>query len=193
MPIVEVLPGLRLNDTMFELAAAGVAAYTDLDPLTWETFTDVSRWDSVPDDCGEMYKAELLLQRTAKRVRKVNIWFLPDLRCGGRREPHSHPGDMQSWILAAGYTEDRYTRLAGGEIREDLGVEHAGGENFMPAAMFHEVTEIHAPGETISVMEFRRDKPMEWGTLDLDTGEYRPNRPDPDFRARWLALNPHRR
>uniref|UniRef100_UPI003F4977B7 hypothetical protein n=1 Tax=Amycolatopsis sp. CA-096443 TaxID=3239919 RepID=UPI003F4977B7 len=76
-------------------------------------------------------------------------------------------------------------------VRAQLGIEHrAGGRNDVPRSVYHEVTEIHEPGRTLSLMVCGRGERGAWGYLDT-TGLHTPTAPDPDFKAKLRQLNPH--
>lgn len=195
----EIVPGIAVDDELFGAAATGVAAHApDADPLSWETFSDPARWWLVPDDCGEGYKAELELLMEDEQTLKINLWSLPDLRGGAVSAPHSHPWPFEAHVLLGGYTEDRYeiTGSVDGDtppVRPLLGVEHhAGGINDVPRSVYHEVTEIHEPGRTLTLMVCGQRERGAWGYLDTTTGAHRRQAPDPRFAARLRALNPHR-
>ncbi|MFB7630472.1 hypothetical protein ACFC0M_05915 [Streptomyces sp. NPDC056149] len=194
MTTLQVAPELVLDDVMFNAAEAGVAAHLPgLAALTWERFTVPADWTLVPDDRGAGYKAELVLLNTPERTAKINVWFAPDLRGGEDPTPHSHPWDFVAHVLLGGYNEDRYT-LDGGSVRAERGVEHvAGGANRVVREVYHEVTEIHAPGATLSLMVCGRGERGRWGYLDLATGLHQATASDPDFGARLRALNPQHR
>lgn len=50
MTKIEVIPGLVLDDTMYELAAAGIADHAPhIDPLTRERWLDPAGWSNIPD------------------------------------------------------------------------------------------------------------------------------------------------
>ncbi|WP_280391278.1 hypothetical protein, partial [Nocardia wallacei] len=112
----------------------------------------------IPDTDCLGYKAELALHTGHARTVRLNRWYSPDLRGGHQPRPHSHPWSFNAWLLSGGYTEDRYEPTGDqttGEpsVREQLGVEHrAGGRNPVPRSVYHEVTHIHEPGRTLSLM-----------------------------------------
>ncbi|WP_280361313.1 hypothetical protein [Nocardia wallacei] len=198
MSSVVVAPGLVLDETLYELSAAGVLHYApDLAPLTWETFTTPRRWWIIPDTDCRGYKAELTLHTDPARTIRLNRWYSPDLRGGQQPRPHSHPWPFDAWILTGGYTEDRYEPTGDqitGEpaVRAQLGIEHrAGGHNTVPRSVYHEVTHIHEPGRTLSLMVCGAGEPAAWGYLDTTTARHTPTAPDPDFDAKLRHLNPH--
>ncbi|MFF2612389.1 hypothetical protein [Kitasatospora sp. NPDC058046] len=194
MEPIRIAPGLLLSEAQYETAAAAVAAHApEVGPLAWSTFTDPMRWWLVPDLDGRLSKAELTLREDAERTVKINIWHLPDLRGpDGAPRPHSHPWRFESFILAGGYAEDRYV-LDAGRVVEELGVEHRkGGVNGVPRELYHEVTHVEAPGETMTLMVCGLGVRGSWRHLDPATGRlYRPDA-DPGFSSRLQALNPHR-
>jgi hypothetical protein len=194
MTTTTLIPGLTITDDLFAAAEAGIATHApDLAPLARETFTDPMRWGLVPDDRGDCYKAEFELLKTPERTLKVNLWFLPDLRGGDISKPHSHPWAFRAHVLLGGYQEDRYEPTQAG-VMSDLDVGHmAGGVNDVPRHVYHEVTDIHEPGRTLTLMVCDRGVRGAWGYLDVTTGEHLPVAPDPDFGAKFAALNPHRR
>ena len=69
----------------------------------------------------------------------------------------------------------------------------AGGVNSVGREVYHEVTEVHAPGGTLSLMVCGRGERGRWGYLDLATGLHRAAAPDPGFGERLRALNPQHR
>jgi len=195
MTTARIAPGLVLDDVLFDAAQAGVAAHVPgLAPLTWARFTSPGDWTLVPDDRGDGYKAELVLINTRESTAKVNLWFAADLRGGQQSTPHSHPWAFDAHVLLGGYSEDRYTPSADGAVRCEPGVEHlAGGVNSVPREVYHEVTEIHESGRTLTLMVCGRGDRGSWGYLDLATGLHRAAEPDPGFGERLRALNPQHR
>lgn len=188
----QIIPGLVVDSEMYEAAESGLALHApDAPRLTWETFTAVDGWTLVPDDCGQGYKAEFVLRNDAERTLKINSWYLPDLRAGDKPKPHSHPWDFYAFILMGGYTEDRY-ELDGDTVVTNLGVTHRSGSvNEVPRTLYHEVTEIHDPGRTLTLMVCGAGQRGTWGYLDVRTGEHTRTAPDPGFKDRLRALNPH--
>jgi hypothetical protein len=198
MTTLNVIPGLVLTGAMFEVAADGIDRYVpDLAPLSFERFTDPAGWWMIPDEDGNGYKAELQLLNTTQRTIRLNRWFLPDLRGGQESRPHSHPWHFAARVLAGGYTEDRFERIGAGNgdqptVREQLGIEHqAGGVNEVPRSVYHEVTQIHDPSATLSLMICGRGQRGQWGYLNTTTGVHTPTAPAPDFAAKLRHLNPH--
>lgn len=201
MPTLEVIPGLIVDDTMFELAAQAIQTHApDLAPLTFSRFTSASDWWMIPDDDGNGYKAELTLRNDRDKTIRINNWYLPDLRGGQESRPHSHPWPFTAMIISGGYTEDRYEVSPGqgiiiaGEppVRAQLGVEHqVGGRNEVPRSVYHEVTEIFQPGNTLSLMICGRGERGQWGYLNTCNGRHTPTAPDPHFQAKLRQLNPH--
>lgn len=198
MPTVEVIPGLVLDDALYEAAAAGIVnCAPEFAPLSFERFTAASSWWMIPDDDCNGYKAVLEFCNDPERTVWLHDWLLPDLRGGEESRPHSHPWQFASTILTGGYTEDRYERtgdLATDEpsVREQLGVEHrAGSVNDVPRSVYHEVTEIHEPGRTLTLMVCGRGEKAAWGYLDTRSGVHTPTAPDPDFKTKLRHLNPH--
>jgi len=186
---IDIVPGLTLTGDLYETAADGIARFApELGPLTHERFTTPTCWWLIPDQSGECYKAELELRVD----RKLNVWFLPDQRSDADR-PHSHPWPFRAHVLAGGYTEDRYEPTSLTAVREQLGVQHqAGDTNNLAKTTYHKVTDIHAPGRTLSLMLIdgvgtRGD----WGYWNLLAGVHERVTPDPDFSRKLRALNPH--
>ncbi|MEJ8652790.1 hypothetical protein WKI65_33190 [Streptomyces sp. MS1.AVA.3] len=188
-----VVPGLTVTSEMFEAASAGVGnQIEELAPLTWERFIDPSGWTLIPDDRGDAYKAELVLRRTAESTVKINLWRLPDRRGGDQAHPHDHPWAFRSHVLLGGYEEDRYIPQ-GGQVVPNLGFSHASGTvNELPLAVYHDVTEVHEPDRTLTLMVCAAGTTGQWGYLDTDTGEHVATSPDPHFINRLRALNPHK-
>lgn len=192
---IEVIPGLTLTETMYEAAAEGVREFTpELHPLSYERFTRPTEWALIPDECLDTVKAELVLSDWPDALtRKINVWFRADLRGGERPKPHNHPWEFTSRILLGGYVEDRYT-LDGDQVRVEHGVTHRfGSSNHVPKDLYHEVTDIAEPGATMTLMVCERGVKGDWGHLDVDRRVHRPIERDPDFAARFEALNPHLR
>ncbi|MGF6881747.1 hypothetical protein ABH933_001258 [Nocardia sp. GP40] len=195
MVTIEIVPGLVVDETMYEATAAGVAAYVpELGPLSWTQFVNPARWWLNPDQDGNCYKAELSLSANVW----VNKWELPDIRGGQKPRPHSHPWRFESRLLTGGYTENRYERTETATsgtppVRELLGIEHRTGElNTVEGWEYHEIPEVHEPGRTLSLMICGPGVEGAWGYLDVSTGKHTPGAPDPDYEARLRALNPHR-
>jgi hypothetical protein len=190
-----IVPGLVVTEVMFEAAADALAAHVpDFAPLTWERFTNPSRWTRVPAVDGSAYKAELTLLRSPDRTLKLNLWSLPDRRGGQRPMPHNHPWSFRSVIVLGGYTEDRYMApVDGGAPPAQRELEHRSPTvNELGRGDYHEVTEIHDPHNTLTLMICGPGRTGQWGYLDTSTGDYVPAPSDPHFRAKLRHLNPHR-
>jgi hypothetical protein len=186
-----LIPGLTLTDTLYDAAAEGIARHVpDLAPLTREWFTELADWCLVPDDTGAAYKAEFVLLKTRQRTHKINLWFAPDLRGGQLSRPHNHPWDFRSDVLLGGYDEDRYEA---GQLVRSVARHQAGAANTIGRRDYHEVTAIHEPGATLTLMSCGPGARNGWGYLDTDTGLHVPLTPDPAFSVRFAALNPHLR
>lgn len=195
MSTVEVIPGLVLDEEMFEAAAAGVADLApDLAPLSWETITSASRWLNIPDDCGELSKSEMTLLNTAERTVRLNVWRRADLRGGEKPMPHNHPWQsFTGHVLLGGYAEARYELDPAGGVLAELDVQHASpAANVVGHDTYHEVSAVHAPGRTVSLMVCGRGRRGDWGYLDVDSGEHKRLQPVKDFAVMFAALNPHR-
>ncbi|MER8002966.1 hypothetical protein [Streptomyces sp. NPDC095613] len=192
MKRVTISPGLLVDEALHEAASEGIGLYApNCAPLTWDRFVAPAGWWLVPDETGDGYKAECVLEDTQDRTIKINLWFLPDLRGGQKAQPHSHPWDFHAHVLLGGYNEDRYVP-DGGTVRAERSVEHqAGAVNRVPIDVYHEVTQIHDPGRTLTLMVCGRGERGRWGYLDINTGTRVPVQPDPKFAARLRALNPH--
>ncbi|MFE4397218.1 MULTISPECIES: hypothetical protein [Streptomycetaceae] len=193
MEPIRIAPGLTLSTMHYETAAAGIAAHAPTYALTWEQFVHPAAWWLVPDVHGQLSKAELTLQEDPERTAKINIWFAADTRRpDGRPSPHSHPWTFRSYILGGGYTEDRY-RVVDGQVLADLGQEHTeGSTNAVSRDLYHEVTRIHEPGSTMTLMLCGQGRRGTWGHLDPATGRCARPDVDPGFTTRLRALNPHR-
>lgn len=192
----DIAPGLTVTAAQFEAAAAALAEHAPDVALTWEQWTAPHRWGLVPDeDTGRCYKAEFTLSDHPRLLRRINIWFEPDLRGGGRPRPHSHPWPFRAHVLTGGYSEDRYV-LDGGAVAVDAAEHRPGGVNHLPRGLFHEVTELHgAPGRVLTLMVATAPGVRGgWGYLDPDTGRYAPAPPpSTTFQQAWRKLNPHLR
>lgn len=78
-----------------------------------------------------------------------------------------------------------------GELSEEWSAaREGGGQNHLSLDVFHEVTQIHSPGRTLTLMVCGAGRKGDWGNLNPETGAFEPNRPDPSFRDRLKALNP---
>lgn len=192
MRTVRIVPGLTVDEELFDAAVDGLARFAPDESLTWEEFTSEDRWLLVPDSEGMGYKAESVLRRETGRTVKVNLWMAPDLRDGERPRPHNHPWEFTAHVLAGGYTEQRY-ELVDGRVVTETRTHEAGGTNTVPLSSYHEVTHIQAPGRTLTLMVCGAGRKGEWGYLDPATGELEPNQPEPGFRERLAALNPRLR
>ncbi|RSN05969.1 hypothetical protein DMC63_37805 [Streptomyces sp. WAC 05977] len=197
---MEPIPGLVLDEAMFELAAAAVAEYTPhIAPLTWERFIDPARWLNIPDPDGEISKSELTLLVGVERTVKLNRWLRPDIR-GGEEEqiPHNHRWDkFRGHILRGAYSEMRWRRT---DIDPETGrakviaeprVTHSSPTaNEVAHDVWHEVHECE-PG-TLSLMDCDYGEFGDWTHLDLATGILRKDQPVAGFAEMLAALNPHR-
>jgi hypothetical protein len=196
-----ILPGFEINQTMYEAAADGLAEFApDLTPLTWEAFTAPTGWLLIPDDQGRISKAEMILTCSAERTVKVNVWFRPDVRGGQKVIPHNHRFDeFTGHVVLGGYTDDQYRRTrvydnGHADIEAMLAVTHAGPDaaNRVPHDVFHEVTAVHDPGRTVSIMVCGPGKFGDWCHLDFETGRLIKEQPVAGFDEMLRALNPHR-
>lgn len=188
---VEVLPNFTLDNSLYEAAAQGLADHTTLQPLVWDDFTLATNWWLIPDTDGELSKAELTLINTPRITVRMNIWYRSDLRGDGRPMPHNHPWNtFTSHILRGGYDEDRYRRTPSG-LHIDKDVTHASpGANTVDHDLFHEVSRIHDPGKTLTLMICKDGQRGDWCHLDVDTGADIHDQPVTDFSAMLTRLNP---
>jgi hypothetical protein len=188
------IPDLKLTHDLYERAADGVRTHLpSLPALTREGFADLSSWACIPDDQGLLSKAEKILVRTPTLTAKINIWFRADLRGGNKPLPHNHPWTrFTGYLLGAGYDEDRY-EVEGQDVTATLGLRHVSpAANTLDHATYHEVSAVHEPGKTLSLMVCSAWRRGDWGHLDVDTGRHIPLEADPDFDAKFAALNRHR-
>ncbi|MFG2684336.1 hypothetical protein [Streptomyces sp. NPDC048392] len=192
MERVEIVPGLIVDEEMYERAVQGLAEHAPDQKLTWEAFTNEASWLLVPDPDGAGYKAELVMSREAERTIKINLWMSPDLRAGETPAPHNHPWQFDAFVLMGGYTEQRY-KLVDGQVHTETQTHEAGGRNHLPLDEYHEVTKIHEPARTLTLMVCGEGRKGDWGYLDPATGKVEANQPDPTFKARLVALNPRMR
>ena len=192
MKPVEIVPGLIVDEEMFDAGVAGLKAHAPDERLTWDSFTDEQNWTLVPDPDGSGYKAEYLVRREEERTVKINVWFSPDLRDGEAPKPHNHPWEFTAFILLGGYTEDRY-EVVDGNVNKSTQEHKAGEQNHLPLTTFHEVTQISEPGRTLTLMVCGAGREGAWGYLDPVTGEFEENRSDPGFGRRLEDLNPRLR
>lgn len=214
---VNVAPSLVLDEEMYEAALDGLnrCAPGLIKGFTWEWFTARENWRLIPDvenPDEPFFKAECIIQQEPPYLQtiKANIWRSADLRRDGAPIPHSHPWPFKGHLLLGGYNEDRYTvqhtnRLTVdpysqwevGNISQTRGVTHAaGGTNSIGLTTFHEVTRVHEPGRTLSLMDCDLGRKGGWGYLDPDSGLYIPNKQspiDPRFKSLFLDRNPHLR
>lgn len=193
---VTIVPGLVVTADQFELATAGLANHAPEMTLTWEQWTAPARWGLVPDEqTMHPYKAEFTLQDRPGPLRRINIWFEPDLRGDNAPRPHSHPWPFQAHVLAGGYTETRFA-VTGGAVDLTVAEHETGATNPLPRDLFHEVTGLHTePGGTLTLMTATGPGVRGgWGYLDPNTGEYEPApAPSSEFQRAWHLLNPHLR
>jgi hypothetical protein len=192
MQSVQIIPGLHVDEEMFERATEALAAHTPDQKITWESFIDQNNWLLVPDPDGFGYKAEYKVLQSANRTIKINLWMSPDLRAGDAPMPHNHPWPFTAYVLMGGYKESRY-KVVDGNVITTTEVHRAGDENDVPIDLFHEVTEIHEPGRTLTLMVCGEGIQGEWGYIDPETGEFRPNQPDPSFKMHLRERNPRLR
>ena len=217
MKRVTVAPGLVLDEEMYELACVALVecAPEQVRGFTWEKFAARPTWTLVPDmeqpDVdGPWYKAEASLKSGPPydQTIKLNVWRKPDLRRTGQPMPHSHPWEFTGILLLGGYDEDRYDVERPSAVVNDpfgahdlglvdvqQGITHrAGQRNHIPLQTFHEVTKIHEPGRTVSLMDCDFGRKNGWGHLDPETGLYTPvlsSPAEPGFKERLHELNPH--
>ncbi len=196
MKQAKVLPGLVLDEELYEAAADGVREHVPRlwlpQGLTWEVFTFAYLWTLVPDETGQPYKAEFGLTEGPNGTVKINVWFRPDRRPKEQSKPHSHPWNFESLVKLGGYSEYRIQPDTAGNLHEVEAEYRAGGRNGVGREVYHEVTDIDRPGRTVTVMRCGPGKRGDWGYFDRDTGLHVPTGPDPTFAARLAALNPHR-
>ncbi|MFF4607905.1 hypothetical protein ACFY12_34855 [Streptomyces sp. NPDC001339] len=189
---MEIIPGLIVDEEMYDKAVHGLIEHTPEEKLTWESFTDEHSWLLIPGLDGAGYKAELVLRREKDRTIKINLWMAPDLRAGQTPAPHNHPWEFHAHILMGGYTEQRY-QLVDGKVRTETQIHEAGGQNHLPLDIYHEVTKIHAPARTLTLMVCSGGRKGDWGYLNTETAVFAANQPDPTFKAHLQALNPRLR
>jgi hypothetical protein len=64
----------------------------------------------------------------------------------------------------------------------------------MPLTVFHEVTQVLAPGRTMTLMDIGPSQGKgAWGYLDPHNGQFVRTTDDPAFKALLLDRNPHLR
>lgn len=197
---VTIAPGLTVTGRQFELVQLGLAQHAPDVTLTWEQWTAPARWGLVPDEqTMRPYKAEFTLQDhgtvPSGLLRRVNIWFEPDLRGDARPMPHSHPWPFTAHPLDGGYAETRYIRAGDGTVEASWHVHAPGDANVLPRDLFHEVTELHAGVQEHPLTLMVATGPGVrggWGYVDPDTGHYDPAPPPSEtWQRAWRALNPH--
>lgn len=200
MPTLEVIPGLTLTDSMYELAAAGVAEHAPhIRPLSREQFDDPAGWLNIPDLDGEISKSELTLLVGVDATVKLNIWFRPDIRGGAEEQvPHNHRwNSFRGHILRGAYSELRFRRenvdpeTDRADVIFEPRVMHASPDaNEVAHDVWHEVDWCE-PG-TMSLMVCGYGEFGNWGHLDLSSGKRRKDQPVAGFNDMLAALNPHR-
>ena len=186
---VDVKAGLIVDQEMYDAVVEGLTANAPGESLSWDAFTTPRRWLLVPDVDGQGYKAELLVRREPARTVKVNAWMAPDLRAGDVPRPHNHPWPFRSYVLMGGYDETRY-QLVNGTVLSEPRTHTQGAYNEMSLEEYHEVTRIHVPGRTVTLMVCGAGRNDAWGYLDVATGAFEPHSLDPAFQAHKEALNP---
>lgn len=211
---------LTVDDEMYQLLHGALVAKVpdQVAAFTWKRFIDPRNWTLIPNPPHAKlpwHKAEFVIKQGPPytQTAKANVWNSGDLRLDGKPIPHNHPWDeFMAELLMGGYRERRCTvensrlLMADPYSRHELGDVHvsevtymAGSKrnrNYMPHTIFHEVEEVLEPGRTLSFMVCGPGKKEGWGYLEPGTGRYTPHKLspiDPQFRARLLALNPHRR
>ena len=136
------------------------------------------------------YKSELVLVRDpGVRTLKMLWWHDRDPRA----EPHCHPWNFRSAILAGGYDEVRYWLDEAGEVQQEQCSWVAGNINVVPANVFHCVTNVQ-PG-TVTLLDCGpANSGNAWGYLDPETGIYRDQKElaAPQFGSHFSTVNPHR-
>lgn len=113
---ITVIPGLILDDDLFERAAAGIRHYApQAAPLTWERFVTPANWLNMPNDRDELSKSEMTLLNTPKRTLRLNVWHCADTRAATTsRCRTTTPGRRLSaacWPVATPKTAGSSTRL----------------------------------------------------------------------------------
>lgn len=213
----KVTPDFTLTDEMYELTRVKLEEIApEVTDYTCERFVDLQNWMFIPDPEHPdipFFKAEqtILSGPPYMRTIKANLWFSADLRRTGQPVPHNHPWwPVRSHILKGGYLQDVYTLGKAGQLRDfddyvlegaNLRVKtdqalHANGLNVMPHSLFHEVTRVLEPGQTLTLMDCGKSQKEAWGYLDPDTLRYTNNKKSPlDERMPPLfkARNPHLR
>lgn len=192
MERIEIIPGLIVDEEMYQRAVRGLEQHAPSGKLTWEAFTDEHGWLLIPDPDGAGYKGELVVRREEDCTVKINLWMAPDLRAGAEPAPHNHPWEFRAHVLMGGYTEQRY-QVLDGEVHAEARSHDAGGQNHVPLDVFHEVTHVHTPARTLTLMVCGQGRKGNWGYLDVDTGAFEENQADPTFKARLQTLNPRLR
>lgn len=193
---ITVAPGLVLDEDMYGVAAEALAArLPSLAPLSFDEFVAPSLWENIPDETGEISRAQAVLLRSRQLTVKINIWHREDARGKGAPMPHNHPWDsFTSYVLMGGYDEHRWHVDAVGNIAENLDVTHGGPTvNRVDKEDYHEVPRVHVPGRTMTLMVCGAGRMGDWGYLDLDTGAHNPLQPVENFAELFAAVNPHRR
>ncbi|MFE9574069.1 hypothetical protein ACFYMW_37005 [Streptomyces sp. NPDC006692] len=79
-----------------------------------------------------------------------------------------------------------------GKVTTRTETHKSGDANVLPLTAFHEVTGIHEPGNTLSLMICGAGTKGDWGYLDPATGTVTADQdaPAPTFRERMVAINP---
>ncbi len=105
-----------------------------------------AKWNAppqhLPDGKGGTFRTQLVIGRSLEKTEKINWWH--DLE--PRRDPHSHPWEFTSTILAGSITEKRWKFDENGDFQYLGEFTYNVGETYhVPHGEFHVVTAI-SPG-----------------------------------------------
>jgi hypothetical protein len=212
---VHVLPDFELTSAMFEAVHAKlieIGAPMPEGGFTFERFIEARRWKRIPHALrrNTHFKVEQTFLGGApyKRTIKLNVWYDRDIRVKGEAWPHNHPWwPVKAYPVLNGYEQDGYTLLntelddfgmqsfSMDNLRIQRGMQvRAGGVNVMEHNFFHEVTEVHKPGLTVSIMDCGPSVKNAWGYLDLENqrvGNFENFPVAPEHKAAMKKLNAH--
>lgn len=177
----------------------------------------------VPNAKGEEFKLELNIVQAPNELKitptgfsvfgaKINIWSLPDIEreTGEKADAvwfHNHPWDFWSRVLKGRLVETRAVwNATTGKLDTSVYVREEGESYFCGGEEFHLVTEVDL--NTVTLMQMGpklrpffdkegKEQFGEWGYLTEEGGRLtatgRDAVPNPGFRDKLLALNPHMR
>lgn len=139
----------------------------------------------IPDGHGGCYKTELVIERSEEQTIKINWWHGSDPRL----EPHTHPWNFTTTIIAGGYTEIRF-KIENGKVYKIMYTVRAGDMLNVQSNEYHLITDV-LQGTVTQMTCGRLQNVGEWRLMNPETGETWVSTPEPNFRANLVKLNPH--